>query len=128
MKKFLIVLALVAVAALGLFGLAAYYVTYSEGYRVGTVIKLSRKGYVIKTWEGQMDLGFLAPASEPSASPVATRLWDFSVHPSDVQVRQDIDKAIAQNRRVKLHYEEKLWAIFLWGDTKHFVNKVEITD
>jgi hypothetical protein len=128
MKKFLTIMAIAVVTALGAFVLAAYYVTYSEGFRVGTVIKLSHKGYVFKTWEGQMDLGFLAPSEEQGTAAIATRLWNFSVRDSDVQVRQDIDRAIARNRRVKLHYEEKLWNISFWGDTKHFVDKVEVTE
>jgi hypothetical protein len=128
MKKILTIITLAAVTAFGVFGLLAYYVTYSEGYRVGTVIKLSHKGYLLKTWEGQMDLGFLAPSQETGTSSVATRLWDFSVRDGDSQVRTDMDRAIARNRRVKLHYEEKLWNVFLWGDTKYFVNKVEVTE
>lgn len=128
MKKALIILTL-AIAALGtMMGLVAYHWTYSEGYRVGTVIKLSHKGFVFKTWEGQIDLGFLAPPSEPGAAPIATRLWDFSVHDKDVTVRKDLDKAISHNRRVKLYYEEKVWQIFAWGDTKYFVTKVELTE
>jgi hypothetical protein len=30
---------------------------YSDGSRVGVVTKLSRKGLICKTWEGQMNLG-----------------------------------------------------------------------
>jgi sulfopyruvate decarboxylase TPP-binding subunit len=128
MKKALIVLTLALSALLTLAGLAAYYWTYSEGYRVGTVIKFSHKGYVFKTWEGQIDLGFIAPSVETGTGPIATRLWDFSVHDKDVEVRKMLDKAISQNRRVKLHYHEKLWHVSIWGDTKYFVTKAEVTE
>ncbi|MBK7268496.1 MAG: hypothetical protein IPI07_02900 [Flavobacteriales bacterium] len=33
-----------------------YYASYSEGSRSGMVIKLSKRGMVFKTWEGQMNL------------------------------------------------------------------------
>ena len=33
-------------------GSVAIFANFSDGYRVGRVIKLSRKGYVFKTWEG----------------------------------------------------------------------------
>ena len=120
MKKFVALLIIVlVVAGLGWFAFAA---DYSEGYRVGQIIKLSHKGFVFKTWEGTLDFGYLQ--QDPSAG-VATRLWDFSVRDSDEGVRRDIDSAISANAKVKLYYREKY---FLWpwlGDTKYFVYKVE---
>jgi hypothetical protein len=128
MKKAILFVSLAICALIGLWGVAAYHWTYSEGYRVGNLIKFSHKGYIFKTWEGQIDLGFLAPSTDEGASPVATRLWDFSVRNVDDKVIQEIDKALSRNGRVKLHYEEKLWQVFLWGDTKYFVTKVESTE
>jgi hypothetical protein len=60
------------------------------------------------------------------AAGVATRLWDFSVRDDDEQVRKDIDAAISGNRKVKLHYREKYFRWSWLGDTKHFVDKVEL--
>jgi uncharacterized protein YwgA len=34
-----------------------YYVPYSEGVRSGELIKISHKGYVVKTWEGEISQG-----------------------------------------------------------------------
>ena len=53
-------------------------------------------------------------------------LWDFSVRDDDEQVRKDIDAAISANRKVKLHYREKYFRWSWLGDTKHFVDKVEL--
>src|ERR1700674_3783729 len=103
-------------------GWFAFAADYSDGYRVGQVIKLSRSGYVFKTWEGTLDFGFLQ--QDPTAG-VATRLWDFSVHDDDEQGRKDIDAAISANRKVKLHYREKDFAWSWLGDTQHFVAKSE---
>jgi ABC-type sugar transport system substrate-binding protein len=119
--KKLIALAVVVLVLAGA-GWFSFGADYSEGYRVGQVIKLSRSGYVFKTWEGTLDFGFLQ--QDPTAG-VATRLWDFSVRDDDEQVRKDIDTAIAGNRKVKLHYREKYFRWSWLGDTKHFVDKVE---
>jgi len=103
-------------------GWIAFDADYSEGYRVGQIIKLSHKGYIFKTWEGTLDFGYLQ--QDPTGG-VATRLWDFSVRDSDEPVRTDIDKAIAANAKVKLYYREKYFRWPWLGDTKHFVYKVE---
>jgi hypothetical protein len=122
MKKALgiFVVLLLVIAAGGLwFAVAA---DYSEGFRVGKVIKLSNKGVLFKTWEGTLDFGYLQ--TDPAGG-VATRIWDFSVAPGDAQVRGDIDAAIAGDYKVKLHYREKYVKLFWRGDTNHFVTKVE---
>lgn len=119
--------------ALGLFVLAVALVAagivwfsmvadYSEGFRVGKVIKISHKGYLFKTWEGTLDFGYLQ--TNPDGG-VATRIWDFSVAPGNADVRAQIDAAIAGDYKVKLHYREKYVRLFWRGDTKHFVTKVE---
>jgi hypothetical protein len=100
----------------------AFGADYSDGYRVGQVIKLSRSGYVFKTWEGTLDFGFLQ--QDPTLG-TATRLWDFSVRDGDDAVRKDIDDAIAVNAKVKLFYHEKYFRWSFFGDTKHFVYKLE---
>jgi hypothetical protein len=112
MKKLIALLVFVAVVI----GAAwiAFGADYSDGYRVGQVIKLSRSGYVFKTWEGTLDFGFLQ--QDPTLG-TATRLWDFSVHDGDDAVRKDIDEAIAIN--------EKYFRWSFFGDTKHFVYKLE---
>jgi len=120
MKKLLALLVIVAVLAGA--GWIAFGADYSEGYRVGQIIKLSHKGYIFKTWEGTLDFGYLQ--QDPSGG-VATRLWDFSVHDSDERVRSDIDAAIAANAKVKLYYREKYVQWSWLGDTRHFVYKVE---
>jgi hypothetical protein len=120
MKKLVALLVFVAVVI----GAAwiSFAADYSDGYRVGQVIKLSRSGYVFKTWEGTLDFGFLQ--QDPTLG-TATRLWDFSVRDGDDAVRKDIDEAIAVNAKVKLFYHEKYFRWSFFGDTKHFVYKLE---
>jgi len=122
MKKFLAVFALLVVLVVGAGVWFATVADYSEGYRVGKVIKVSHKGYLFKTWEGTLDFGYLQ--TDPQGG-VATRIWDFSVAPGDEQVRKDIDAAIAGDYKVKLLYREKYMRLFWRGDTQHFVYKVE---
>ena len=122
MKKALGIVVVVLVVLVGAAGWFALAADYSEGYRVGKVIKLSHKGYVFKTWEGTLDFGYLQ--TDPEVG-VATRIWDFSVGPGDADVRQQIDEAIAGDYKVKLHYREKYVRLFWRGDTKHFVTKIE---
>ena len=112
------VLAAVVLGA-GWFTLAA---DYSEGYRVGKIIKLSRKGYVFKTWEGTLDFGYLQ--NDPNAG-VATRIWEFSVPGDEDGVRRQIDDAIAGDYKAKVWYREKYFQLPWRGDTKQFVYKVE---
>jgi hypothetical protein len=122
MRKAGVVTATVLVAIVlgaGWFVLAA---DYSEGYRVGKVIKLSRKGYVFKTWEGTLDFGYLQ--NDPDAG-VATRIWEFSVPGDEDGVRRQIDDAIAGDYKAKIWYREKYFRLPWRGDTKHFVYKVE---
>ena len=122
MKKALSVMALVAgiVVAGGLW--LTFYADYSDGYRVGRIIKLSHKGYAFKTWEGTLDFGYLQ--TDPQAG-VATRIWDFSVPDDAADVRKDIDAAIAGDYKAKLYYREKYVRLPWRGDTRHFVYKVE---
>ena len=110
----------IALIALGtVVAVAALYLTavlkwsYSSGERAGWVQKLSHKGWLCKTWEGE-----LALVSMPGA-PVEKFL--FTVH--DDAVAADINRLMGQ--RVSLHYEEKMGIpTSCFGDTHYFVNKV----
>ncbi|MEI6866437.1 hypothetical protein [Flavicella sp.] len=57
MKKFLFGFIGVLVAVIALYFTLIYYLTYSEGYRSGQLVKVSYKGLVFKTWEGQLSQG-----------------------------------------------------------------------
>jgi hypothetical protein len=87
---------------------------YSEGDRVGKVVKVSKRGVFFKTWEGQLSYGD------------NKEMWEFSIPNSQEQVRINIDDASENNKRVKLYYKEK-YITFPWrGDTKYIVYKVEV--
>jgi hypothetical protein len=73
---------------------AALKFVYASGERSGFVQKISKKGWVCKTWEGE-----LAMANLPGAMP---EIFEFTVR--DDRVAADIEKTIGQ--RVSLHYEQ----------------------
>ena len=113
-----IVLALVAVALLsaGYFWLALTW-NYSTGERAGWIQKLSKKGWVCKTWEGE-----LAMVSMPGATP---EKFYFTVR--DDAVAQRVNQVMG--KRVTLHYEEKVGLpTSCFGETRHFVTRVTVVD
>lgn len=113
-KKFTIrAIIIILIATIGGFWIYST-MNFSEGNRAGRVVKLSKKGVMFKTWEGQMNF-------EDNQE-----FWAFSVEGSQEQVRANIDQAMEENKRVKLHYKEK-YITFPWrGDTKYLIYKVEI--
>ncbi|MDQ3189431.1 MAG: hypothetical protein M3Q28_11105 [Pseudomonadota bacterium] len=86
---------------------------YSVGERAGWVQKLSRKGWLCKTWEGEM-----AMVSMPGAIP---EKFLFTVR--EPAVAESINQVMG--KRVTLHYEEKVGLpTSCFGETRHFVNQV----
>ena len=109
----------IAVGLLVLAALIAGYIwlvlswSYSTGERAGWVQKLSRKGWLCKTWEGEM-----AMVSMPGS--VAEKFF-FTVR--DDAVAEQIN--LVMGKRVSLHYEEKVGLpTSCFGETRHFVTKV----
>ena len=106
-----------AVAAM----LAAYVVfvlnwSYSSGERAGWVQKFSHKGWICKTWEGE-----LALVSLPGTT---VEKFYFTVH--DDAVANKISRAMG--RRVSLHYDEKVGLpTSCFGDTRYFVKAISDT-
>ena len=109
------------IALLVVLGLIAAYVwlavkwSYSSGERAGWVQKFSHKGWVCKTWEGE-----LALVSLPGSS---VEKFLFTVH--DDAAATLIQQAMG--KRVTLHYEEKVGLpTTCFGETRYFVDKITI--
>ena len=84
---------------------------YSDGERVGVLQKLSRKGWVCKTWEGELALYVVTG--------VAPQIWPFTV--PDEQVARKLN--ISLGKRVRLHYDEHRGIPSnCFGDTQYFVD------
>lgn len=98
--------------------LFAWHWSYSSGERAGWVQKFSHRGWVCKTWEGE-----LALVSLPGTSTVEK--FAFTVH--DEATAEAINKVMG--KRVNLHYEEKVGLpTSCFGETRHFVTGVTLVD
>jgi hypothetical protein len=100
----------------------AYWGVYDEGVRAGTVLRISKKGMIFKTYEGQLNVQTFGAIK--GANPIM-EAFDFSVSPTDHQVIEDLQQVALSGERVNLHYVAR-YAAFPWrGDTKYFITKVE---
>ncbi len=111
MKKIIGVLLSTVVIITILYYLFIYFVTYSTGIRSGELIKISRKGMIVKTWEGEISQGISG-----------AQIFSFSVEDSNEQVIENLQKY--QGGYVKLTYKERYKTFFWLGDTKYFITKV----
>jgi len=68
--------------------------SYSDGERAGVLQKFSRKGWLCKTYEGELALYVVGG--------VAPQIWHFSTR--DPKVAEQLTKAVGQ--QVRLHYTE----------------------
>ncbi len=123
-KKFFIKIGIAAIIILIAVFVFLNFVNFSSGYRAGVPIKVSHKGVLFKTWEGQLNIGGLTN-SEQGAIPTT---WEFSIEDDNQEVREKIEEAITKGKRIKLSYEEKFVKFFWKGDTKYFAKKVEILE
>jgi len=97
-----------------------FFGSYSEGNRSGTISKLSRRGIIIKTYEGQLNVGGISVDSGHTSA-----LWDFSVSNGEKEVIKQLEDAALTGAHVKLYYKEKFYTFSWRGDTKYFIYKVE---
>lgn len=115
-KYFVLPLVVIAALATAWFWVAFHW-SFSTGDRAGWVQKLSNKGWICKTWEGE-----LALVSLPGST---AEKFFFTVH--DDAVAQQISKYIG--KRVALHYEEKVGLpTSCFGETRYFVIGVSLSE
>ena len=116
-RLWLVLLALVVIP-LVLFTLyvgLAFSWSYSDGERAGILQKFSRKGWVCKTYEGELAMSIV-----PGVTPT---IWDFSVR--DDRVVPQLSQALG--KRVVLHYREHPGIpTTCFGQTRYFVDSVAI--
>jgi hypothetical protein len=112
------ILASVIVAAIVLCALYLWTVlhwSYSEGERAGYLQTLSKKGWVCKTWEGEILL-----SSMPGAIP---QHFDFTVR--DEAVARQMQSAIG--KRVQISYSQHVGVpTTCFGDTQYYADKVVV--
>jgi hypothetical protein len=115
--KIFVGLLVVVVLALAGFTWVTLHWAYSEGERAGYVQKFSRKGWVCKTWEGEM-----AMVTMPGT--VAEK-FQFTVPDAAVATKLNADIG----KRVALHYEQRKWIpSSCFGETEFFVTDVRVAE
>jgi hypothetical protein len=108
-----VVVVVVPVLVFTLWAVLALSFSYSSGHRAGFLQKFSRRGWLCKTWEGEIQLTAL-----PGAAP---EIFAFSVR-SD-SIAQELNKYVGQ--RVDLHYQQhKGIPTSCFGDTEYFIDGV----
>jgi hypothetical protein len=89
--------------------------SYSHGERAGYVQKFSQKGWIFKTWEGE-----LAMVSMPGTMP---EKFYFSVRNDSIAAR--INTSLGE--RVALVYDQHIGVpVNWWGETEYYVSDVRV--
>ena len=111
--KFFIGIVLAGVLALAGYTWLMLHWSYSQGERAGYVQKLSRKGWICKTWEGEMAL-----VSLPGT---VSEKFSFTVR--DDAVVEQINHSMGS--RVTLSYQQHFGLpTSCFGDTSYFITAV----
>ena len=114
-RVFVVLMALTALVALYFWAAVSW--SYSTGDRAGWVQKLSSKGWICKTHEGELVLVSL-PGTAPEK--FLFTIWDEAVAARVTQ---------AMGKRVTLHYEEKVGLPgSCFGDTRYYVSNITVSD
>ena len=117
MKKILFWFIGIAIAVIAIFTIINVTFTYSEGNRAGRLIKFSHKGYLFKTYEGELNLGGI---NTVNGGMLVNNMWLFSV--TDNAVADSLSRL--EGKDIRLHYKEKMATLPWRGDTKYIVDRV----
>ena len=118
-RRVLIVLLIIVASPVLVFSLWAWVAlgwTYSTGERAGYIQKLSKKGWVCKTWEGEL-------AMIPPPGTVTPQLFTFTVRNDSLasMLERDLGK------RVSLTYQQHRGIpSSCFGETEYFITNVRI--
>jgi hypothetical protein len=112
-----ITLVLLCIGGFVAYTMVALRVAYSDGDRSGILQKFSRKGWICKTYEGELAISY--------TSGLAPVIWNFSVR--DDAVATKVNEALG--KRVVLHYDEHRGVpTECFGETQYYVDGVRIID
>ena len=116
-RIFLVLLTVIAIFCIYVFicGL-----TYSTGTRTGVVIKASQKGFVFKTYEGELNLGGF---SQGEGTIMAKNIWNFSIQKNDTAIYNAVTRS--EGKQIRLHYKEVIKHFFWQSETSYFIDKAE---
>ena len=109
----LVLVIAVPLVALTIYTFAALHYVYASGERAGFLQKISKKGWICKTWEGE-----LAQANLPGSMP---QIFKFSVRNDSIAhlIQESLGK------RVSLTYEEhRGLPTSCFGETDYYITNI----
>ncbi len=95
--------------------------SYSEGDRQGQITKLSRKGYIFKTWEGE-----LATLAKGQIGTMLNNTFVFTI--TDEEMAKKVQAAMNTGKPVTLHYEQEFFTLPWEGETPYRITSVHIAE
>ena len=120
LRRVLIIGVLLALAV----GTFLYFGTFEKGIYAGKVLRISERGLIFKTYEGQLSAESFG--SLKGASPIA-EVRDFSVASDQTEVIKQLEEVALSGERVNLHFRKR-FITFPWrGETNCFIESVERT-
>ncbi len=118
-KKISIIIAVILLIAGFVTVINGVYKGYSNGYRVGSIIKFSEKGIAVRSWEGEMVLGGVK-------SGMVANTWKFTV--IDTNVIKQIKEAHRSDSRITLKYIEWLQSPLSMVSDYEIIEIIEIIE
>ncbi|MGI9245521.1 MAG: hypothetical protein ACR2I8_02280 [Steroidobacteraceae bacterium] len=106
-----------ALVLIGLYTAFMLWFSYSEGERAGVLQKFSKRGWLCKTYEGELALYVVGG--------VAPQIWQFSVR--DDALAEQLHKAVGQQLRVR--YEEHRGVpTTCFAETDYYASSFEVIE
>ncbi len=118
-RKFLRWFVFILIVVSTLVGYWKYFYTYSDGYRSGLLQKLSHKGNIFKTYEGELVQRSIVSTGNVG---IASEKFFFSVS------NDSVAKAMLnfEGKNVRLHYKQKNGTLPWRGESEYIVDGVEV--
>ena len=114
-KIFAVVMVAIVLVVAGLTWVTLHW-SYSDGERAGFLLKFAHKGWVCKTWEGELALVTL-PGTIAERFPFTVR---------DQAVAAQLNSSVG--KRVSVHYEQRKWVpSSCFGDTEYYVTSAQVS-
>ena len=117
-KKFMRWFIFILLLGFAAFAYWKYFFTYSDGNRTGLLQKLSHKGTIFKTYEGEL---VLSSISSTAGVALASEKFYFSVADKTVATKMES----FEGKKVKVHYLQKNGKLPWRGESEYIVDDVE---
>lgn len=102
---------------LGPFVYWKYYFTYSEGNRAGLLQKVSYRGNIFKTYEGELVLSSVESNKNVA---LASEKFFFSIQDKNLATKL----SNLEGHMIVVHYQQKNGILFWRGETEYIVDNV----